>query len=308
MKKFQNLGRGTALAGFFLVIVTCLVCGPLVFAQQKRKKQQALPAGVRVIRDLSYSSPESGALLLDLYLPEKKSDKPLPVVIWVHGGGWKNGSKNRTPAVFLAQHGFAVASINYRLLDVAQWPSQIDDCYAAVRWLRQNAVTYHLDPKHIGAWGGSAGGHLVALMGTRPYPGKEKVSSRIQAVCDWYGPSELLTMPPNTLGNGRSEEDVAKSNGARLLGQTVYKVPKLAKDASALDNVSSDDPPFLIMHGSLDPGVPLEQSQKLHAALEKAGCDSDLKIIKGAGHGGKLFQTDAVKRIVLDFFSKNLKL
>jgi len=290
-----------------LMVAIGFVPGPSLFAQNKGKKKQALPAGIKVIRDLVYSSPNGTTQLVDLYLPEKKTKSPMPVVVWVHGGGWKNGSKNKTPAVFLVQQGFAVASIDYRLLDVAQWPAQINDCYAAVRWLRQNADKYHLDSSHIGAWGSSAGGHLVALMGTRPYPGKEKTSSRVQAVCDWFGPSELLTMPPNTVGNGRSEEDVAKSNGARLLGETVYKVPKLAKDASALDHVSSDDPPFLIMHGSEDPGVPLEQSQKLHAALKKEGCESTLKIVERAGHGGKLFQTEGVKKAVLDFFAKNLK-
>lgn len=290
-----------------LALGAWFACGSFAVAQQKNKKKQSLPVGVRVIRDLSYSQPKTGDLLLDLYLPEKKTEKPLPLVIWVHGGGWKNGSKDRTPAVYLAQHGFGVASINYRLLDVAQWPSQIDDCYAAVRWLRTHAEKYQIDPERFGAWGGSAGGHLVALMGTRLYPGEEKVSSRVQAVCDWYGPSELLTMPPNTVGKGRSEEDVAKSNGARLLGETVYKVPKLAKDASALDQVSTGDAPFLIMHGSEDPGVPLEQSQKLHAALKKAGVESHLEVIEGAGHGGKLFQTEEVKEGVLKFFSKHLK-
>lgn len=284
--------------------------GAFCLAQGQDKKKRWIPAGVKVTRDITFSTPDGidgKPLLLDLYLPEKKTAASLPVVIWVHGGGWKNGSKDRCPAMYLAQHGFAVVSINYRLLDEAQWPAQIDDCYAAVRWVRRNAGEYHLDADHIGAWGSSAGGHLVALMGTRSYPGQEKVSSRVQAVCDWFGPSELLTMPPNTLGNGRSEEDVAKSNGAKLLGQTVYKVPKLAKDASALDNVSADDAPFLIMHGSEDPGVPLEQSQKLHAALQKAGVETNLKIIEGAGHGGKLFQTGAVKQAVIDFFNKELK-
>ncbi|MFK5922974.1 MAG: alpha/beta hydrolase [Verrucomicrobiota bacterium] len=297
----KHLSLWKAVMGIWLLTTLA------VFAQQKSKKVAMVPDGVRVIRDLEYSRPDSGALLLDLYLPEKKSKRPLPVVIWVHGGGWKAGSKNRTPAAYLAQHGFAVASINYRLLDVAQWPSQINDCYASVRWLRSQADRYHLDAGHIGVWGGSAGGHLVALMGTRLYPDKEKISSRVQAVCDWYGPSELLTMPPNTVGDGRSEADVAKSNGARLLGQTVYKVPQLAKDASALDQVSAQSAPFLIMHGSEDPGVPIEQSQKLHAALEKAGVESTFHIVKGAGHGGKLFRSEAVEKMVLDFFNQQLK-
>ncbi len=153
-----------------------------------------------------------------------------------------------------------MVSINYRLTDVAQWPAQIDDCREAVRWARRNAAVFGLDPNRIGAWGSSAGGHLVALMGTLPYPENESISSRVSVVCDWYGPTELLTMPPNNVGNGRTEEDVANSNGAKLLGCTVKDCPDLAKQASAHDNVSSDDAAFLIMHGDEDPGVPLQQS------------------------------------------------
>jgi acetyl esterase/lipase len=278
-------------------------------AKQKKKKSPAVPEGVVVRRDLEYAKPDGVSLKLDLYLPESEpgAGGKLPVVVWVHGGGWLNGSKDNCKAAWLAAEGFAVASINYRLTDVAQWPAQIDDCYAAVRWLRSNAEKYQLDPDHIGAWGGSAGGHLVALMGTRRFPGKEKISSQVQAVCDWYGPSELLTMPPNTLGNGRTLEDIAKSNGAKLLGATVRDIPEKAKDASALDNVSKDDPPFLIMHGSADPGVPVEQSTRLHEKLKAAGVSSELRIIEGAGHGGPLFNTDEARETVWRFFVRTLK-
>lgn len=278
-------------------------------AKKKKKQRPSVPAGVLVHRDLEYAKPDGISLKLDLYLPEtrRSADEKLPTVIWVHGGGWKNGSKDNCKAAWLAAKGFAVASINYRLTDVAQWPAQIDDCYEAVRWVRENAGRYDLDPEHIGAWGGSAGGHLVALMGTRQYSRKEKESSRVQAVCDWFGPSDLLTMPPNTLGNGRTLEDIANSNGAKLLGATVREIPGKALDASAQFHVSGDDPPFLIMHGSADPGVPVEQSAKLHETLKAAGVSSELHIIEGAGHGGPLFNTDDVREIVLRFFERTLK-
>ncbi|NNE91832.1 MAG: alpha/beta hydrolase [Verrucomicrobiales bacterium] len=290
---------------FFLLALTG-------FAQEKsspkNKKAPKIPTGVRVIRDLEFAEHDGVSLKLDLYLPEKVDAKTaLPVVIWIHGGGWKNGNKNNCKAAFLAAHDFAVASISYRLTDVAQWPAQINDCYAAVRWLRQNAAKHGLDGEKIGVWGGSAGAHLAALVGTRKFDGEEKVSSRVRAVCNWYGPSELLTMPPNTIGNGRTREQVEQSNGAKLLGATVMDVPELAKDASALDQVSADDPPFLIMHGSKDPGVPLEQSQKLHDKLKAAGVESELVVIEGAGHGGKEFQTDEVRNRIRDFFAKHLK-
>ena len=263
---------------------------------------------VHVIRDIEYASPESVSLRLDLYLPDEESSKPVPCVVFVHGGGWKGGDKKSAlkTASWLVRHGFAVASINYRLTDVARWPAQINDCYAAVRYVRQHASEYGIAPERIGAWGTSAGGHLVALMGTREFPGEEPVSSRVQAVCDWFGPSELMTMPPNNVGDGRTAADVANSNGAKLLGATVRDVPNLARDASALDQVSSQATPFLIMHGDADPGVPLSQSQKLHAALIRAGVASELQVLPGAGHGGKEFQSEAARRRVLKFFQRTL--
>ncbi len=273
----------------------------------KRKEKNSSPApSHRVLRDLAYASPGGKPLLLDLHLPEKGGG-PWPVVVWVHGGGWNAGSKEKCPATWLVTNGFAVASINYRLTQEAQWPAQIEDCRAAVRWLRTNAKQHQLDPDHMGAWGSSAGGHLVALMGTLPLPGDEEVSSRVQAVCDWFGPSDLLTMPPNVVGNGRTEADVAKSNGAKLLGAPVKDVPDKSKQASAFHQVSKDDAPFLIMHGDADPGVPLEQSEKLAAALKAAGVPVTLEVIKGGGHGGPAFNTPELRQSVLAFFEKWLR-
>ncbi len=266
----------------------------------------AKAATIEKIANLEYSRPADKPLHLDLYLPTGAA-RPLPVVVWVHGGGWKNGSKERCKAAFLASYGFAVASINYRLTQQAQWPAQINDCRAAVRWLRDNADKYNLDAKHIGAWGSSAGGHLVALMGTLPLPEDEKTSSRVQAVCDWFGPSDLLTMPPNVVSATRTEEDVANSNGAKLLGGTVRDRPELAKQASAFHQASKDDAPFLIMHGDKDPGVPLVQSEKLHKQLTAAGASSTLVVVEGAGHGGPGFQKPKVRRQVLEFFNKHLR-
>ncbi|MGI9473450.1 MAG: prolyl oligopeptidase family serine peptidase [Rubripirellula sp.] len=262
----------------------------------------------RVVREIEYASPGGEPLRLDLYLPSDATVS-MPCVVFVHGGGWKGGDKKsaKKNAAWLTEYGFAVASINYRLTDVAQWPAQIDDCYAAVRWVRENGPEYGIATERVGAWGTSAGGHLVALMGTRNYPGEEDVSSRVQAVCDWFGPSELMSMPPNNVGQGRTAEDVAKSNGAKLLGTTVRDVPELARDASAIDHVSNESAQFLIMHGDSDPGVPLTQSTSLHAKLIRAGVPSQLKVIPDAGHGGPLFQTPDAKRTVLQFFQRSLE-
>lgn len=281
-----------------------------VLAQEKKTQKKAagpkLPDGVKKLADLTYKQAGDVALKLDLYLPEKTEGK-LPVVVWIHGGGWNKGSKDRCPAVWLVTNGFAVASVQYRLSTEAQWPAQMDDCRDAIRWLRDNAKQHQLDAKHIGVWGSSAGGHLVALMGTLDLPKDEKTSARVQAVCDWFGPSDLLTMPANVVGNGRSEEDVAKSNGAILLGAPIYKVPDTAKLASALHQVSKGDAPFLIMHGDADPQVPLAQSTRLHDKLKEAGVPSELAIIKGGGHGGPLFNTPEVQAQIFKFFERELK-
>ena len=153
---------------------------------------------VTTLTDIEFAKPEGHSLKLDLYLPSSSSEAS-PVVVFIHGGGWKNGSKDRAKklAGWLVESGFAVAGISYRLTDVAGWPAQINDCYTAIRWLRENAQEYSLDSMNIGVWGTSAGGHLAVLLGTRPFSGEETVSSRVQAVCDWFGPSDLLSMPPN---------------------------------------------------------------------------------------------------------------
>ncbi len=268
--------------------------------------KQSSAATADVVKNLEYARIDGKSLLLDLYRPHD-ANGPLPVVIWIHGGGWKQGSKDRCPATWLVAHGYAVASINYRLTDEAHWPAQIDDCRAAVRWLREHAGTYGLDAGHFGVWGGSAGGHLAALLGTLDPPKNEEFSSRVQAVCDWYGPSDLLTMPPNVLSSGKTEQDLAQSNGAKLLGGTVKDRPELARQASAFFQVSQDDSPFLIMHGDQDASVPLEQSRRLHEKLRAAGVSSTLHVIPGAGHGGKEFQTPEVRRQIQAFFNQHLR-
>ncbi len=278
---------------------------------------QAFAVEPEVLRDVEYAKVDGQTLLLDLYLPalSKVDDRSrvgsasgVPCVVFVHGGGWKGGDKKsaKQNAAWLVDHGFAVASINYRLTDTAQWPAQIDDCYEAVRWVRRNSKTYGIAPDRIGAFGTSAGAHLAALMGTRVFPGKESVSSRVQAVCDWFGPADLMTMPPNNVGNGRTAEDVAGSNGAKLLGATVREVPDLAADASAMDHVSGDAAAFLIMHGDQDTGVPVSQSTRLHKKLVTSGALSELHVVKGGKHGGPLFRTNDVKQRVLHFFQRSL--
>jgi arylsulfatase len=263
-----------------------------------------VPPGVERISNLEFSRPKTGALLLDLYLPMKRSaSAPLPVVLWIHGGGWIHGSKESCPLTWLAAKGYAVASINYRLLHEAIWPAQIEDCRAAIGWLRNHAKEYHLDGRRLAVAGGSAGAHLAALLGTIDVPEADRVS----AVVDFYGPSDLLTMPSNTPGPGKSDTDLARTNGARLLGGIVRDRPELARQASALHQVSVGDAPFLILQGDQDQSVPLEQSQRLAARLEETGIPVSLKVLPGAGHGGKAFQTGEIQSVILGFLNEHVK-
>ncbi len=253
------------------------------------QRRTPLPPGVKVLKDLEYGKVGSRALLLDLYLPEK-SEKAWPLIIWVHGGAWMAGSKDgHSPALRFTANGYAVAQVGYRLSQEATFPAQIHDCKAAVRWLRANADKYGLDPKKFVAWGGSAGGHLVALLGTSggvaELEGNDndlKESSRVQAVVDWFGPTDFLHI-------GDAESDIRHtapdSPESKLIGGPLLENKDKAAKASPITYVSKDAPPFLIMHGDKDRTVPFNQSERLYAALKKAGVEVTFVPVKGAGHG-----------------------
>ena len=251
-----------------------------------------LPEGVHAVRDIEYVPGGGTSRSLDLYLPSKTS-APLPLVVWIHGGAWKMGSKDFTPAMPLTMCGFAVASLNYRLSQEAPFPAQIEDCRAAIRFLRTHAAKYGLDGHHIGVWGGSAGGHLVALLGT-----SGDVSNRVQCVVDWYGPTDLTPEGPT---QGRKIDVVTQ-----LLGGPVDEKLELAKQASPLKQVTKDAAPFLIMHGDQDHTVNPEHSKLLLAALQKAGVEATLKILPGASHGGPQFTDGENRKLIEDFFRRHL--
>ena len=196
-------------------------------------------------------------------------------------------------------------------------PAQVEDCKAAVRWVRANAAKYGLDPDRIGAWGSSAGGHLVAFLGTagdvREFDTKAngKYSSRVQAVCDWFGPTDFLQMDKHALEGSRMIHDDPKSPESLLVGGPIQKEPyrSVAGKADPITYVTKDDPPFLIMHGDKDMLVPLHQSELLYKALKKAGVDATLRVVKGAGHGlrGGEMSSEELFKMAADFFDKHLK-
>jgi acetyl esterase/lipase len=265
-------------------------------------------AGVRMLKDLAYVPEGHARQKLDLYLPAAEPNAPLPLIVWVHGGAWQAGSKEGCPAVGFVEKGYAVASINYRLSRHAIFPAQIQDCQAAIRWLRAHAGEYRIDPNRFGVWGGSAGGHLVALLGTAgnveafDVGSHAGVSSRVQAVCDFFGPTDFAKMSSfwTTM-----DHDAPDSPESRLIGGPVQERPELVRRANPITYVTKDDPPFLIVHGDKDPLVPHHQSQMLYEALQKAGVDATLYIVRGGGHGG--FKDPQVDLLVANFFAKHLK-
>ena len=263
--------------------------------------------GVRALRDIEYARPGGKPLLLDLYLPEK-TDAPLPLIVWIHGGAWQGGSKEDCPAVGMTARGYAAASINYRLSHEAIFPAQIHDCKAAVRWLRANAQKYGFDPDRIGAWGSSAGGHLVALLGTSGGVeelegdlGNAEQSSSVQAVVDFCGPTDLTRIAEAPSDISRKSADCPE---AMLIGGMLHENPEKAAAASPVTYATKDAAPFLIMHGENDTIVPLQQGELMHAALTKAGAEVTFEVVKDAGHG---FGGPDIDRMVNDFFDAHLK-
>jgi acetyl esterase/lipase len=246
---------------------------------------------------------------LNLYLPPGAAPKPL--VIWIHGGGWRMGSyKDWIHPLFLASHGYAVASIEYRLSKEAVFPAQIEDCKAAVRFLRANAKTYNLDPERFAASGESAGGNLAAMLGTTgglkelTDAPEDPASDRVQAVIDLCGPADLTLVPDA----GFDVEGTVPFFVYKLLGHTPSERPDLAQAASPVYHLSAQAPPFLILHAQGDPLCPVAQSQALYAALQKAGISSELIVVPVSSHVGPFFWTDAMHEKMVSFLQKALQL
>jgi acetyl esterase/lipase len=274
---------------------------------------QQLSGEVEIVRDVVYAQLGGRDLTLDLYW-HPGADEPEPLVVWIHGGAWMSGDKTWMPPVlYLLDKGFAMTSIDYRLSQEALFPAQIEDCKAAIRWLRANAARYNLDPDRVGVWGESAGGHLAALLGTAgdvtawdQQGGSREHSSRVQAVCDWFGPSDLLQMGVMKSGFDHNAVDAPE---ALLIGGPVQENKEKAKQANPITYITPAAPPFFIMHGEQDDVVPPGQSELLHRALVEAGLDSTLMIIPGMGHGVMELDEEhwaELQRNIVDFFERTL--
>lgn len=271
-----------------------------------------VPKGTSVFKDVVYERVGDRALLLDLYLPEG-ANEPVPLVIWVHGGGWKNGNKSGIKnASGALKRGYALASVSYRLSGEALFPAAIEDCKAAVSFLRLNAEKHGIDPDRFGVWGSSAGGHLVALLGVTSdvddfdtHSVTKKASSKVQAVCNWFGPTDFLRM--NDV-KGRMDHDAVDSPESLFIGASIQDHPEKTQKANPINYVSRSDPPMLLMHGDKDGLVIYNQSELLYAALQKAGVESQLYKVVNGDHGfkGSDESSDALIRRAVDFFDREL--
>lgn len=261
---------------------------------------------VKTIPNIAYATLNGSPQLLDLYLPQG-IDGALPVIIWLHGGGWRVGDRKLAPdlSCYFAKLGFAMVSIDYRLSGEALFPAQIHDVKTAIRWVRETADQYGFDRERIGLWGSSAGGHLAALAGVTEgnvLEGENKEyenqSSHVQAVVVGYGPTDFLQMDDHRDPEGKPSDDPesiqlppnARSDDpdspeSMLLGAPIRSCPERVQEANPITYVKPGAPPFLILHGLSDTAVPAHQSKILYEALAKQGNDVTLCLIDGLGHG-----------------------
>lgn len=288
---------------------------------QKQKKISALIIGIllcinsatanniKITKDIEFAVVNNQGLKLDLYQPKKPKGSPL--VVWIHGGGWRKGTKERCYIDWLPEHGYTVASISYRYSSVAKFPAQIHDCKGAVRWLRANAEKYGYNPKKIFIAGSSAGGHLTALMATTSenkelegtVGGNLKFSSVIQGAIVYYGATDFILRSKTQPSRANAKGSVVYD----LLGGGAHEKIKAAKLASACYHVSKDDAPLLIFHGSKDKTVLIDQSEAIKKKYDKAGLPAQLHVVEEAGHGGNIFYRGVNASHLLKFLTSQIK-
>lgn len=259
-------------------------------------------------QDLAYVTNGRSRQKLDLFIPD--TGKKLPLIVWIHGGAYRTGSKKDNVPLEYTEQGFAVASLNYRLSQHAVFPAQIEDLSAAVRWLRANAKKYRLAPNRFGVWGESSGGHLAALLGvtgsTNTFAVGEHldISCQVQAVADYFGPTDFLEMDAQGLPGGMAHNP-SDSPESELIGGPIQDHKDRAAKANPITYVTAEAPPFLIVHGDKDPLVPFQQSVLLHNALVAHGVPASFYTVIGGGHGN--FKDPKVAEITLKFFERYLK-
>jgi acetyl esterase/lipase len=276
--------------------------------------------GIQVISNIVYSQTPQGDLLLDLYLPAAASAEsaaePLPVVLFFFGGAFEMGNKHQVGLYgveTLPLDGFAVVSINYRLSAQAIFPAQLEDAQNALQWIQAHAEQYNLDAGRVGVWGMSAGGMLAALVGVGAEPQGDMQAAtttplRVQAVVDYYGPTDFLQGDAHAVEGVDLNWAAAESWASRYLGGAIGEHPDRVAATNPITYVSADDPPFLLVHGDQDSIVPFHQSELLYAALQQAGVDAELYVVKGGDHArGGEFGTPELHRRTVEFLQQHLQ-
>jgi acetyl esterase/lipase len=298
--------NGAPTPGFAIIPVLELAqAGP----NEPPAKAWAVEPGVR--RDVEYARVGEHSLKLDFH-PAANAARPAPLLIYVHGGAWRGGSKDHPPVAALTEKGFALASVEYRLTPVAPFPANVHDLKAAIRFLRARAAEFGCDPKRFVIVGSSAGGHLAALVGvSNGHPelegevgGHRGVSSDVQAIVSFYGAANLQTILGQSTPHGLSVRVPALQ---LLLGGQPDEQPALAQLASPVTHVDAHDPPLLLLHGDADPQMPIEQSRELLAAYQRARRPVEFVVLPGGVHGGKEFYDAERLALVEKFLRERLR-
>jgi acetyl esterase/lipase len=246
----------------------------------------------RIIRDIEFARAGDQTLKLDLHLPRGKAKSPL--IVWVHGGAWRSGSKSGMPLGPLVEENYPIVSADYRLSTEAKFPAQIHDIKAAIRFARANSTKWNVSAERIIIAGDSAGAHLAALVGVsnghaelEGAVGNDRAqSSDVQGIISFYGAANLTTILGQSTPHGLSVRVPALE---LLLGDLPTNAPALTRLASPVFHVDSHDPPLLLLHGDQDPQMPINQSHELHAAYQKAKAPVQFEVVHGGAHGGAVF-------------------
>lgn len=283
-----------------LLSLLCSACASHI--GQPSNIHQPAPVETRydIRKDVTYTPADwPQALLADLYVPEGKG--PFPAVLVIHGGGWENGDREQVQSIAerVAERGYVVMNVTYRLAPAYRFPAPVYDLQQAVRWLHGHAAEYQVDAAHIGAFGYSAGAHLAAMLGTistgdpldKPYGGDK---TRVQAVVAGGTPTDLRKFPGGTLV-------------PQFLNTTLQQKPELYALASPITHITKDDPPFFLYHGGMDMLVPVDHAEDMKAALDAAGVPAELYILHGREHVTAFLTDWGAVNAALDFLDRTLR-
>ena len=279
------------------------------------KVEEELPVwspygAARVIRNIPYAAHPAPRQNFDLFLPRDKAAGPYPLIFWIHGGAWMMGFKDWDNVKYLVQHGYAIASTDYRLSTEARFPAQIQDCNLALNYVLAHAADYGIDPGKLIIGGASAGGHLALLLGLARHERAFDADPAVQplAILDFFGPADFNRMTDDLKSiHSQKGLDLMVDANSKLFGAPVDQKPEQARVASPMTYITSASAPVLILQGGRDDLVPLAQSERLHEALDSAGVKNELIVVHSAGHDGPLFSTPAIETKLVRFLNGILR-